>query len=245
MTNDDRINQKLQSLRNLNSEQPEMQKIIIHKSRKISFVNWTDVKRAYILGKRIEEFDEQTGHTRIWSESYNLGELALEFGIGDSQLKHKSAIEGWGNLRDSYLARVQEEALGVELGYFANEESETEANSLAIIRKAMRLINLSLEQEYGDLLEAVENDPDADLSEQPRVNMKSLNEGIKGLKQLHEMHGKVMQSAPKTSMEMLEQFNRGKTVEQMRNPRERQKLQQQLQQKLQLLSQIEASEDDD
>jgi hypothetical protein len=239
------IEQKLQSLRNLNSDQPEMQKITIHKLSKTSWVNWTDIKRAYILGKRIEEFDEETGHTRIWSESYNLEELAREFGVGVSQLTKKSAIEGWGGLRDSYLARVQEEALGTELGYFTNEESETEANSLAIIRKGMKLINLGLEQEYGDLLEAVDADGDVDLREYSKVNLKALTEGIKGLKMLHEMHGKVMEQAPKTNQELLDQLNRSKTVERLKNPKEREKLQKELQKKLQLLSQIEEDDDED
>jgi hypothetical protein len=238
------IEQKLQSLRNLNSEQPEMQKITIHKLSKTSWVNWTDIKRAYILGKRIEEFDEETGHTRIWSESYNLQELAEEFGVGVSQLTKKSATEGWGGLRDSYLARVQEEALGTELGYFTNEESETEANSLAIIRKGMKLINLGLEQEYGDLLEAVDADGDVDLREYSKVNLKALTEGIKGLKMLHEMHSKVMEQAPKTNQELLEQLNRSKTVERLKNPKEREKLQKELQKKLQLLSQIEEDDED-
>jgi hypothetical protein len=239
------IEQKLQSLRNLNSDQPEMQKITIHKLSKTSWVNWTDIKRAYILGKRSEEFDEETGHTRIWSESYNLEELAREFGVGVSQLTKKSAIEGWGGLRDSYLARVQEEALGTELGYFTTEESETEANSLAIIRKGMKLINLGLEQEYGDLLEAVDADGDVDLREYSKVNLKALTEGIKGLKMLHEMHGKVMEQAPKTNQELLDQLNRSKTVERLKNPKEREKLQKELQKKLQLLSQIEEDDDED
>ena len=244
MSDNSRVEQKLQSLRNLNSEQPEMQKITVHKLSKTSWVNWTDVKRAYILGKRIEEFDEETGHTRIWSESYNLEELAREFGVGISQLTKKSAIEGWGGLRDSYLARVQEEALGTELGYFTNEESETEANSLAIIRKGMKLINLGLEQRYGDLLEAVDADGDVDLREYGTVDLKALNEGIKGLKALHEMHGKVMEQAPKTNQELLDQLNRSKTVERLKNPKEREKLQKELQKKLQLLSHIEEEEDD-
>ena len=244
MSDNSRVEQKLQSLRNLNSDQPEMQKITVHKLSKTSWVNWTDVKRAYILGKRIEEFDEETGHTRIWSESYNLEELAREFGVGISQLTKKSAIEGWGGLRDSYLARVQEEALGTELGYFTNEESETEANSLAIIRKGMKLINLGLEQRYGDLLEAVDADGDVDLREYETVDLKALNEGIKGLKALHEMHGKVMEQAPKTNQELLDQLNRSKTVERLKNPKEREKLQKELQKKLQLLSQIEEEEDD-
>lgn len=239
------IEQKLQSLRNLNSGQPEMQKITIHKLSKTSWVNWSDIRNAYILGKRIEEFDEETGHTRIWSESYNLEELAREFGVGVSQLTKKSAIEGWGGLRDSYLARVQEEALGTELGYFTNEESETEANSLAIIRKGMKLINLGLEQEYGDLLEAVDADGDVDLREYSKVNLKALTEGIKGLKMLHEMHGNVMEQAPKTNQELLETLNRSKTVERLKNPKEREKLQKELQKKLQLLSQIEEEDDED
>lgn len=242
MANKD-VTQKLQSLRNLNSDQPEMQKITVHKLSKTSWVNWTDIQRAYILGKRIEEFDEETGHTRIWSESYNLEELAREFGVGISQLTKKSAIEGWGGLRDSYLARVQEEALGVELGYFTNEESETEANSLAIIRKGMKLINLGLEQKYGDLLEAMDADGDVDLREYETVDLKALNEGIKGLKALHEIHGKVMEQAPKTNQELLDQLNRSKTVERLKNPKEREKLQKELQKKLQLLSQIEKDED--
>jgi len=237
------IEQKLKSLRNLNSGQPELQKLTIHKLSKTSWVNWNHIRQAYILGKRIEEFDEETGHTRIWSESYNLEELAREFGVGVSQLTKKSAIEGWGGLRDSYLARVQEEALGTELGYFTNEESETEANSLAIIRKGMKLINLGLEQEYGDLLEAVDADGDVDLREYSKVNLKALAEGIKGLKALHELHGKIMENAPKTNQELLEQLNRSKTVERLKNPKEREKLQKELQKKLQLLSQIEEDED--
>jgi hypothetical protein len=239
------IEQKLKSLRNLNSNQPELQKITIHKANKTSWINWNHIRNAYVLGKRIEEFDEETGHTRIWSESYNLEELADEFGVGISQLTKKSAIEGWGQLRNSYLARVQEEALGTELGYFTNEESETEANSLAIIRKGMKLINLGLEQEYGDLLEAVDADGDVDLREYSKVNLKALSEGIKGLKMLHEMHGKVMEQAPKTNQELLEQLNRSKTVERLKNPKEREKLQKELQKKLQLLSQIEEEEDED
>lgn len=242
MANKD-VTQKLQSLRNLNSDQPEMQKITVHKLSKTSWVNWTDIQRAYILGKRIEEFDEETGHTRIWSESYNLEELAREFGVGISQLTKKSAIEGWGGLRDSYLARVQEEALGVELGYFTNEESETEANSLAIIRKGMKLVNLGLEQKYGDLLEAMDADGDVDLREYETVDLKALNEGIKVLKTLHDLHGKVMEQAPKTNQELLDQLNRSKTVERLKNPKEREKLQKELQKKLQLLSQIEEDED--
>jgi len=242
MANKD-VTQKLQSLRNLNSNQPEMQKITVHKLSKTSWVNWTDIQRAYILGKRIEEFDEETGHTRIWSESYNLEELAREFGVGISQLTKKSAIEGWGGLRDSYLARVQEEALGVELGYFTNEESETEANSLAIIRKGMKLVNLGLEQKYGDLLEAMDADGDVDLREYETVDLKALNEGVKVLKTLHDLHGKVMGQAPKTNQELLDQLNRSKTVERLKNPKEREKLQKELQKKLQLLSQIEEDED--
>jgi hypothetical protein len=238
------IEQKLQSLRSLNSNQPELQKITIHKANKTSWINWNHIRNAYVLGKRIEEFDEETGHTRIWSESYNLQELAEEFGVGVSQLTKKSAIEGWGGLRDSYLARVQEEALGTELGYFTNEESETEANSLAIIRKGMKLINLGLEQEYGDLLEAMDADGDVDLREYSKVNLKALTEGIKGLKMLHEMHGKVMEQAPKTNQELLETLNRSKTVEKLKNPKEREKLQKELQKKLQLLSQIEEDDED-
>jgi hypothetical protein len=238
------IEQKLQSLRNLNSGQPEMQKITIHKLSKTSWVNWSDIRNAYVLGKRIEEFDEETGHTRIWSESYNLEELADEFGVGISQLTKKSAIEGWGQLRNSYLARVQEEALGRELGYFTNEESEAEANSLAIIRKGMKLINLGLEQRYGDLLEAMDSNDDIDFREYEKVDLKALNEGIKGLKALHELHGKVMENAPKTNQELLEQLNRSKTVEKLKNPKERQRLQVELQKKLALLSQIEEDDED-
>jgi hypothetical protein len=142
------------------------------------------------------------------------------------------------------LARVQEEALGTELGYFTNEESETEANSLAIIRKGMKLINLGLEQEYGDLLEAVDADGDVDLREYNTVNLKALNEGIKGLKALHELHSKVMEQAPKTNQELLETLNRSKTVERLKNPKERQRLQTELQKKLALLSQIEEDDED-
>ncbi len=239
------IEQKLKSLRNLNSNQPELQKITIHKANKTSWINWNHIRNAYVLGKRIEEFDEETGHTRIWSESYNLEELAEEFGVGISQLTKKSAIEGWGQLRDSYLARVQEEALGRELGYFTNEESEAEANTLAIIRKGVRLINLGIEQKYGDLLEAMDSNDDIDFREYEKVDLKALNEGIKGLKALHELHGKVMENAPKTNQELLEQLNRSKTVERLKNPKERQRLQTELQKKLALLSQIEEDDNDD
>jgi hypothetical protein len=239
------IEQKLKSLRNLNSNQPELQKITIHKANKTSWINWNHIRNAYVLGKRIEEFDEETGHTRIWSESYNLEELADEFGVGISQLTKKSAIEGWGQLRNSYLARVQEEALGRELGYFTNEESEAEANTLAIIRKGVKLINLGIEQKYGDLLEAMDSNDDIDFREYEKVDLKALNEGIKGLKALHELHGKVMENAPKTNQELLEQLNRSKTVEKLKNPKERQRLQSELQKKLALLSQIEEDDNDD
>jgi hypothetical protein len=239
------IEQKLKSLRNLNSNQPELQKITIHKANKTSWINWNHIRNAYVLGKRIEEFDEETGHTRIWSESYNLEELAEEFGVGISQLTKKSAIEGWGQLRNSYLARVQEEALGRELGYFTNEESEAEANTLAIIRKGVRLINLGIEQKYGDLLEAMDSNDDIDFREYEKVDLKALNEGIKGLKALHELHGKVMENAPKTNQELLDQLNRSKTVEKLKNPKERQRLQSELQKKLALLSQIEEDDNDD
>jgi hypothetical protein len=238
------IEQKLKSLRNLNSNQPELQKITIHKANKTSWINWNHIRNAYVLGKRIEEFDEETGHTRIWSESYNLEELAEEFGVGISQLTKKSAIEGWGQLRNSYLARVQEEALGRELGYFTNEESEAEANTLAIIRKGVRLINLGIEQKYGDLLEAMDSNDDIDFREYEKVDLKALNEGIKGLKALHELHYKVMENAPKTNQELLEQLNRSKTVERLKNPKERQRLQTELQKKLALLSQIEEDDED-
>jgi len=238
------IEQKLKSLRNLNSNQPELQKITIHKANKTSWINWNHIRNAYVLGKRIEEFNEETGHTRIWSESYNLEELADEFGVGISQLTKKSAIEGWGQLRNSYLARVQEEALGRELGYFTNEESEAEANTLAIIRKGVRLINLGIEQKYGDLLEAMDSNDDIDFREYEKVDLKALNEGIKGLKALHELHGKVMENAPKTNQELLEQLNRSKTVERLKNPKERQRLQTELQKKLALLSQIEDDDED-
>jgi hypothetical protein len=238
------IEQKLKSLRNLNSNQPELQKITIHKANKTSWINWNHIRNAYVLGKRIEEFNEETGHTRIWSESYNLEELADEFGVGISQLTKKSAIEGWGGLRDSYLARVQEEALGTELGYFTNEESEAEANTLAIIRKGVRLINLGIEQKYGDLLEAMDSNDDIDFREYEKVDLKALNEGIKGLKALHELHGKVMENAPKTNQELLEQLNRSKTVERLKNPKERQRLQTELQKKLAMLAQIEEDGED-
>ena len=238
------IEQKLKSLRNLNSNQPELQKITIHKANKTSWINWNHIRNAYVLGKRIEEFNEETGHTRIWSESYNLEELADEFGVGISQLTKKSAIEGWGGLRDSYLARVQEEALGTELGYFTNEESEAEANTLAIIRKGVRLINLGIEQKYGDLLEAMDSNDDIDFREYEKVDLKVLNEGIKGLKALHELHGKVMENAPKTNQELLEQLNRSKTVERLKNPKERQRLQTELQKKLAMLAQIEEDGED-
>jgi hypothetical protein len=142
------------------------------------------------------------------------------------------------------LARVQEEALGRELGYFTNEESEAEANSLAIIRKGMKLINLGLEQRYGDLLEAMDSNDDIDFREYEKVDLKALNEGIKGLKALHELHGKVMENAPKTNQELLEQLNRSKTVEKLKNPKERQRLQVELQKKLALLSQIEEDDED-
>ena len=52
------IEQKLKSLRNLNSNQPELQKITIHKANKTSWINWNHIRNAYVLGKRIEEFDE-------------------------------------------------------------------------------------------------------------------------------------------------------------------------------------------
>jgi hypothetical protein len=108
----------------------------------------------------------------------------------------------------------------------------------------MKLINLGLEQEYGDLLEAVDADGDVDLREYSKVNLKALSEGIKGLKMLHEMHGKVMEQAPKTNQELLETLNRSKTVERLKNPKEREKLQKELQKKLQLLSQIEEDDED-
>ncbi len=88
-------------------------------------------------------------------------------------------------------------------------------------------------------------DGDVDLREYSKVNLKALTEGIKGLKMLHEMHGKVMEQAPKTNQELLDQLNRSKTVERLKNPKEREKLQKELQKKLQLLSQIEEDDDED
>jgi hypothetical protein len=108
----------------------------------------------------------------------------------------------------------------------------------------MKLINLGLEQEYGDLLEAMDSNDDVDLREYNTVNLKALNEGIKGLKALHELHSKVMEQAPKTNQELLETLNRTKTVERLKNPKERQRLQIELQKKLALLSQIEEEDED-
>jgi hypothetical protein len=107
----------------------------------------------------------------------------------------------------------------------------------------MKLINLGIEQEYGDLLEAMDSNDDVDLREYNTVNLKALNEGIKAAKMLHELHSKVMEQAPKTNQELLETLNRSKTVERLKNPKERQRLQIELQKKLQLLSQIEEDEE--
>jgi hypothetical protein len=108
----------------------------------------------------------------------------------------------------------------------------------------MKLINLGLEQEYGDLLEAMDSNDDVDLREYNTVNLKALNEGIKGLKALHELHSKVMEQAPKTNQELLETLNRTKTVERLKNPKERQRLQTELQKKLAMLAQIEEDDED-
>jgi hypothetical protein len=53
-----------------------------------------------------------------------------------------------------------------------------------------------------------------------------------------------MENAPKTNQELLEQLNRSKTVERLKNPKERQRLQTELQKKLALLSQIEEDDED-
>jgi hypothetical protein len=109
----------------------------------------------------------------------------------------------------------------------------------------VKLINLGIEQKYGDLLEAMDSNDDIDFREYEKVDLKALNEGIKGLKALHELHGKVMENAPKTNQELLDQLNRSKTVEKLKNPKERQRLQSELQKKLALLSQIEEDDNDD
>lgn len=237
------ITKKLKALRNINDGEDDVQKITVHKLGKVSWINWSLIRNSYVLGKRIEETDEKTGRKRIWSESYTLEELAKEYSVGLSQIARRSFMEGWVQLRDSYLSRVQEEALGKELSYFTNEESETEASSLAIIRKSMKLINLGLEQRYGDLLDAMENNQDVDLKEYNLVDLKTLNESAKTLKSLAELHTKIMEQAPKTNQELLDSLNKEKAVAKLKDPRERQKMQEELQKKLQLLSQIEEDGD--
>jgi hypothetical protein len=90
----------------------------------------------------------------------------------------------------------------------------------------------------------MDSNDDVDLREYNTVNLKALNEGIKGLKALHELHSKVMENAPKTNQELLDQLNRSKTVERLKNPKERQRLQTELQKKLAMLAQIEENDED-
>jgi hypothetical protein len=236
------IGNQLDALASLMSQSNDIEMAPIERNAGYSYAkrDWDEIRKAYILGKRIIEKDEN-GIERIWSENYTVNELAELFEIPYRVMSSKAHFEGWKGLREAYLVKVQKDSIDRELGYFASEELRAQQQALQATKNIANLVNISLNRKYGALLEAYEESGEDTFYielDQP-VILEDLNEAVKLLSNNYKLQKTVMESVPRTDTEMLDELNKTKAVSSLSDRKEREKLKTLLMQKLKMLNSLD------
>lgn len=184
--------------------------------RRKEVYNWSDVRKHFVLGKRIQLADGS-----FVSEDYTLKELALKFGISYNYLRYKSSCEKWSKLRKAYLIRVNQINVGQELGLYTQENYQGEIAAMNACNKLGVVLDRYIEYKFGEILESAE-DLDTDgksMSEELETQMMAVNrntgtpifitelkETVKVANDIYNLQRKVYENAPKTEMEIIERI---------------------------------------
>lgn len=236
------IGDQLAALSKLNEENGDFETLRIERRATYNYakVDWNEVRKAYILGKRVIEKDE-LGIERIWSENYTKAELAELFDIPYKQVSDKSNYENWNGLREAYIVKTQQQGLERELSYFANEELQAQQQALGMTKKITTLVNLRLQAKYGNLLEAYDESAEDILEEilEQIPDMEELSDMLGVLSSAYKVQKQILTEVPRTDTEMLDELNQRKAVNSLQNKAERDKLKEMLMSKMRMLSSLD------
>jgi len=186
--------------------------------RRSENVCWSEIRKEYVLGKRIQLEDG------TWvSEDYTLRDLATKHNVSFNYLKHKSADEGWKKLRKAYLARVDKNNIGQELGLYTTENYQAEVSALNACNKLGIVLEKYISHKFSRILEASEDvqsdgrDIDEELDEQfNAVNrttgtptfITDIQHTVKVANEIYSLQRKIYENSPRTDLNEIEQLTK-------------------------------------
>ena len=201
--------------------------------------NWSDIRKAYILGNRVQLEDG------TWvSEDCSLKDIAQKFGVNYNYLRNKASTESWSKIRRAYLARVTQTNIGQELGLYTQENYQAEIAAMNACNKLGIVLDKYIDHKFADILENNEdiNHDDRDISEELEAKLNAVNrntgtpifvtelkEAIKVASDIYNLQRKIYENAPKAETDIIEKItNKPK----FKSEKDRQAKIQQLQAKL-------------
>ena len=238
------IKDKLSALESLNSDMAELEEVqtIIRGKKRNGGIDWNEVRKAYVYGKRTSETDAVSGITRIWTETYSYKELAEIFEITPNKLITKAVDEGWYDFRQAYLARATEDSFEREMSYYENEDLLAEQTALGTSKKIVRLVNRAIENKYGQLLSSQPDDVGYGEEEDTNIDLKDLDKALTILQGVYTLQNKVLKEAPRNAGEILREVTKKKNIGKLGDERERERLKKDMMKTLRLLNTIETDE---
>jgi hypothetical protein len=195
---------------------------VIPISSRADSINWTELRKHYILGKRLQLEDG------TWvSEDYTYAQLCEKFSAPGCEIKYNTLKtvarqQGWVKLRKAYLMRVNEVNIGMELGLYTQENFQAEVSAMSACDKLGTVLDKYIEHRFGDILEAAEDvgstgletlSEDA-LAAMSKVNqntgipifLNEVKEAVRVASDIYTLQRKIHDNRPQTESEILEEL---------------------------------------